>query len=60
MYTGFWWGNQWKRSHLEDPDVAGEDNIKMDVQEVGCEGMDCIAMARWRAILNVVINLLVP
>jgi hypothetical protein len=23
MYTGFWWGNQRERYHLEDPDVDG-------------------------------------
>ena len=40
-----------------------EDNIKMDFQEVGCEGMDWIDLAqdrgRWRAFVNVVMNLLV-
>jgi hypothetical protein len=41
-----------------------EDNIKMDLQEVGCEGMDWIAMAegrdRWRSLVNAVMNLRVP
>jgi hypothetical protein len=41
-----------------------EDNIKMDLQEVGCEGMDWIKLAhnrdrRW-ALVNLVINLQVP
>jgi len=53
-YTGCWWGNlhRW------------EDNIKMDLQEVECGGMDWIKLAqdrdRWRALVNVVMNLQVP
>jgi len=41
-----------------------EDNIKMDLQEVGCGGMDWIELAQlggsWWALVNVVMNLLVP
>jgi hypothetical protein len=40
------------------------DNIKMDILEVGCEGMDWIKLAHdnemWRALVNVVMNLRVP
>ena len=38
-YTGFWWGNQRERDHLEDQGVD-EDNIRMDLQEVRCGGVD--------------------
>ena len=46
------------------PRCRWEDNIKMYLQEVGCGGMDWIDVAqyrdRWRALLNVTMNLLVP
>jgi hypothetical protein len=40
-----------------------EDNIKMDLQELGCGGMDWIELAdrdMWRALGKAVMNLLVP
>ena len=49
---------------LGRPRRRWEDNIKMDLQEVGCEGMDWIELAedrdRWRARVNAVMNLQVP
>jgi len=41
-----------------------EDNIKMDLHEVGMGAVDCIELAqdrdRWRAIVNAIMKLRVP
>jgi len=46
------------------PRRGWEDNIKMDLQEVGCGCMEWIELAqdldRWRALVNKVMNLRVP
>jgi len=49
---------------LGRPRRRWKDNIKMDLQEVGCGVMDWIELAqhrdRWRAVVNAVMNLRVP
>ena len=49
---------------LGRPRCRWEDTIKMDLQEVGCGGMEWIELAqdrnRWRARVNAVMNLWVP
>ena len=46
---------------LGRPRRRWEDNIKMDLKEVGCGGMDWIELGqdrdRWRALVNAVMNL---
>ena len=49
---------------LGRPRLTWEDNIKMNLQEMGCEGMDWMDLAqdrdRWRAFVNAVMNFRVP
>ena len=49
---------------LGRPKHRWEDNIKMDLQEVGCGGLNWINLAedrdRWQALVNAVMNFWVP
>jgi len=49
---------------LTRPRRRWEDNIKMDLQEVGCWGKDWIDLAqdgdRWRAVVYAAMNIRVP
>jgi hypothetical protein len=52
------------RRPLGRPRYRWEDNIKMDIREIGFGGVDWIHWAqdrdRWRALVNTVMNLRVP
>jgi hypothetical protein len=49
---------------LGRPRRRWENNIKADIREVGCGGMDWIELAKdresWRVIVNVIMNVRVP
>ena len=57
-------GKPEEKGPLGRPRRIWEDNIKMDLQKVGCEDMDLIDVAqdrdRWRALVNAVMNFRVP
>jgi hypothetical protein len=52
------------KRQLGRPRRGWEDNIKMDLKEIGWGGMDFIDLAQdrdqWRALVNTVMNLRVP
>jgi len=56
---GCCWGNRREGDHWE-----WVDNIRMDLQEVGCGYMDWFGLAqdrdRWRTLVSAVMNLRVP
>ena len=62
--VGFCWGKPEGRRSLGRPRRRWVDNIRMDLQEVGCGYMDCIGLAqdrdRWRTLVSAVMNLRVP
>jgi hypothetical protein len=63
VYTGFWWRTPEGKRPLGRPRRRWENNIKMDLQEVGCGGMDWIELAedeRWWTLVKAVIKLRVP
>jgi hypothetical protein len=57
-------GNPEGKRRFVRPRHRWEDNIKLDLQEVRCGGMDWIELDqdidRWRALINVVMNLRIP
>jgi hypothetical protein len=64
LCTGFWWGKPEGKRPLGRPRRRWEDNVRMDLKEVGCECEDWIGLAqdrdKWRALVSAVRNLRVP
>jgi hypothetical protein len=64
VYKGFWLGNLWGKRQIGKPRRIWDHNIKMDLQKVGCEGMDWIRAAqdrdRWRTLVNAAMKVRVP
>jgi hypothetical protein len=58
---GFWWENQKERGQYATTRHRWQDNIKIDLREIGWGGMDWINLAqdrdRWKAFLNTIMNL---
>jgi len=61
---GFLVGKPEGKRPLGRPRHTWVDNIRMDLQEVGCGFMDCIGLAqdrdRWQTLVSAVMNLQVP
>jgi hypothetical protein len=53
-----------KKRLVAIPSCRWKDNIKIDLREIGCSGMDWIDLAQdrdqWMVFFNVVMNLWVP
>jgi hypothetical protein len=62
MHIGYWWESQ--KRPLGRPRCRWMDNIKMDLREIGRDGVDWMDMAQdmdqWRALVNTVLNLRFP
>jgi hypothetical protein len=61
VYTGFWWANREGKRPLGRPRRGWGNNIKTDLQELRCGGIDWIDLVqhrgRWRTIVKTVLNL---
>jgi hypothetical protein len=60
MHIGYWWVSQKEREPLGRPRRRWVDNIKMDLREIGWDGMDWIELAedrdQWRDLVNTVMT----
>jgi hypothetical protein len=60
MHIGYG-GNSERKRPLGRPRRRWADNIKMDLGEIGWDGMDCIDLAQdrnqWKVLVNTVMNL---
>jgi hypothetical protein len=65
VHTGFWWGNLREGDYLEDTGIGGRIILRWiyRIWDGVVGGMDWIYLVqdrdRWRALVNVVMNLLV-
>jgi hypothetical protein len=63
LYYYYLWESQKERDHGHHP-RRWVHNIKMDLGEIGWDGVDWIDMAQdrdqWKALMNTVLNLRVP
>jgi hypothetical protein len=64
MHIGYWWESQTEKRPLGRPRHRWVDNIKMDLRQIGWDGMDWIDLAhnrdQWRALVNMVMNVQDP
>jgi len=53
-------GKPGRKRQLRGPRCKGEDNIRMELKEIGCESVDCIDLAqdkdKWLVFVNAVIQ----
>ena len=60
VYIGFSFGKPEGNRQCVRPSCRWEDNIKMDIEELGCGGMDWTDLAqdryRWKGLVNAVMD----
>jgi hypothetical protein len=63
MHIEFWWKNQ-KERDLGRPRCKWENIVKLDLREIGWNGMDWIHLSQdrdsWRVVVNMVMKLQIP